>query len=88
MLYDASKRQLDRRFLKKNEIISSGESISFDAHLVDIGEPEGENQLLPDLNIQGNNYNHASKPGIMHGQSDGIKDNESVAKGWPAQLLI
>ncbi|KAJ6678287.1 ZINC FINGER GRF-TYPE CONTAINING 1 [Salix viminalis] len=82
MLYDASKRQLDRRFLKKNEIISSGESISFDAHLVDIGEPEGENQLLPDLNIQGNNYNHASKPGIMHGQSDGIKDNKSVAKEW------
>lgn len=79
MLYDASKRQLDCRFLKKDEIISSGESISFDAHLVDIGEPGGENQL--DLNIQGNNSNDASKPGTMHGQPSGINDNKSVAKG-------
>lgn len=84
MLYDASKRQLDCRFLKKDEIISSGESISFDAHLVDIGEPGGENQLLEDLNIQGNNSNDASKPGTMHGQPNGIKDNKSVTKGWPA----
>jgi hypothetical protein len=81
MLYDASKRQLDCRFLKKDEIISSGESISFDAHLVDIGEPGGENQLLEDLNIQGNNSNDASKPGTMHGQPNGIKDNKSIAKG-------
>lgn len=84
MLYDASKRQLDCRFLKKDEIISSGESISFDAHLVDIGEPGGENQLLEDLNIQGNNSNDASKPGTMHGQPNGIKDNKSVAKEWCA----
>ncbi|KAJ6907700.1 hypothetical protein NC651_018203 [Populus alba x Populus x berolinensis] len=84
MLYDASKRQLDCRFLKKDEIISSGESISFDAHLVDIGEPGGENQLLEDLNIQGNNSNDASKPGTMHGQPNGIKDNKSVTKEWCA----
>jgi hypothetical protein len=81
MLYDASKRQLDCRFLKKDEIISSGESISFDAHLVDIGEPGGENQLLEDLNIQGNNSNDAREPGTMHGQPNGINDNKSVAKG-------
>ncbi|GLU06657.1 hypothetical protein SLE2022_236640 [Rubroshorea leprosula] len=41
MLYDASKKLLNSRFLKKDEVIRSGESIAFDAHLVDIGEPEG-----------------------------------------------
>ncbi|CAK7339653.1 unnamed protein product [Dovyalis caffra] len=80
MLYDASKNQLNCRFLKKDEIISSGESISFDAHLVDIGEPEGENQLLEDLNIQEKIFNDVSKPGIMHGQPNCIKDNKSVAQ--------
>ncbi|GLT74645.1 hypothetical protein SLA2020_464320 [Shorea laevis] len=41
MLYDASKKLLNSRFLKKDEVIRSGESIAFDAHLVDIGEPVG-----------------------------------------------
>ncbi|KAK6935570.1 protein of unknown function DUF2439, partial [Dillenia turbinata] len=50
MLYDTSWKLLNSRFLKKDERITSGESLAFDGHLVDIGEPEGVHEPLMDLN--------------------------------------
>lgn len=40
MLCDETGTQLDRRFLKKDEMVSSGETLKFDGHLVEIGEQE------------------------------------------------
>ena len=42
LLYDATRKLIDSRFLKKGEAIRSGESIAFDyRNLIEIGEPEG-----------------------------------------------
>ena len=49
LLYDATRKLIDSRFLKKGEAIRSGESIAFDAHLIDIGEPEGNYKSPADL---------------------------------------
>ncbi|XAR55163.1 hypothetical protein NMG60_11030578 [Bertholletia excelsa] len=52
-LYDISRRVLDSRFLKKDEKIESGESLALDGHLVDIGEPDGDQKPKTNLNVQG-----------------------------------
>ncbi|KAL9691111.1 hypothetical protein QQ045_011529 [Rhodiola kirilowii] len=40
MLFDSRRNLLDSRFLKSGELVKSGGSLSFDGHMVDIGEPE------------------------------------------------
>ncbi|XP_059644411.1 uncharacterized protein LOC132286161 isoform X2 [Cornus florida] len=67
-LYDTSRRLLDSRFLKKDEVIGSGESLAFDCHLVDIGVPEGDHKSPMDLNVQGRSCNAVGKTGLLHGQ--------------------
>ncbi|KAM3711800.1 hypothetical protein ACB098_01G136500 [Castanea mollissima] len=87
LLYDASRKLIDSRFLKKGEAIRSGESIAFDAHLIDIGEPEGNHKSPADLihmNIQGKDGNVIKKSGLMHGQQDCHKDRKSIVKEWHA----
>ncbi|KAL0016046.1 hypothetical protein SO802_003115 [Lithocarpus litseifolius] len=87
LLYDASRKIIDSRFLKKGEAIRSGESIAFDAHLIDIGEPEDNHKSSADLihlNIQGKDGNIIKKSGLMHGQQDCHKDRKSVVKEWHA----
>ncbi|VFQ67948.1 unnamed protein product [Cuscuta campestris] len=53
MLYDAAKGLLDSRFLKTNENIKCGNSITFDGFLVEIGECAGNQKPLLDSNFQG-----------------------------------
>nr|GLL27557.1 uncharacterized protein LOC109148246 [Ipomoea trifida] len=67
MLYDAAKRLLDSKFLKRNEIIMSGESITFDGFLVEIGEMEGNHKPPLDSKFQGRNIN-GGKIGVMRDQ--------------------
>ncbi|GMH09318.1 hypothetical protein Nepgr_011159 [Nepenthes gracilis] len=64
-LYDASKNLLDRRFLKRDEVITSGESLAFEAYLVDIGDPEGNHEYLADLKIQGRNRSTTGEAGML-----------------------
>ncbi|CAN0908867.1 hypothetical protein LINGRAHAP2_LOCUS25504 [Linum grandiflorum] len=61
-LYDASWNVLESRHLKKDEQISSGRSIAFGAHLVDVGELKGDNQLREDSYAPGNDSNTGHKP--------------------------
>ncbi|KAG5539507.1 hypothetical protein RHGRI_019902 [Rhododendron griersonianum] len=67
-LYDVSKRPLDSRFLKKGEVIGSGESLAFDGHLVDIQEPEGDHKPPVDLKVQGRNCTASGRTGLSDGQ--------------------
>ncbi|KAL2902916.1 Protein ZGRF1 [Bienertia sinuspersici] len=67
VLYDSSKSQIDKKFLKKDEVISSGESLMFDAHLVDIGDPIGTNEDDVDVKIQGRYNNTTEKSQIVAG---------------------
>ncbi|XP_059444436.1 uncharacterized protein LOC132176289 isoform X2 [Corylus avellana] len=84
LLYDASRKLLGSRFLKKYEVIKSGESIELDGHLIEIGELEGNREPLMDLNIQVNDGNIIQKSGLMHGQQVCRTDKKSVVKEWHA----
>lgn len=44
MLYDEWDKLLETRFVKKDDVIKSGETVTFDSYLVDIGELYGGHQ--------------------------------------------
>ncbi|KAK3429489.1 hypothetical protein EUGRSUZ_E00912 [Eucalyptus grandis] len=48
MLYDDSDQLLECRILKNDEVVCSGETLTFNAYLVDVGEPEGGQKPLDD----------------------------------------
>ncbi|XP_039168903.1 uncharacterized protein LOC104446112 isoform X2 [Eucalyptus grandis] len=48
MLYDGSDQLLECRILKNDEVVRSGETLTFNAYLVDVGEPEGGQKPLDD----------------------------------------
>lgn len=81
LLYDERRKILDSRFLKKDEVIGSGESISFDTHLVEIGDANGNHKPLFDLNNQLNNENIIRKAEVKYGQKDLHGDKKAVVKG-------
>ncbi|KVH91781.1 protein of unknown function DUF2439 [Cynara cardunculus var. scolymus] len=54
MLYDETRRLLDSRFLRSEEIVKVGESLRFDGHIVDIVEL-GDHTPLKDTNVEGRN---------------------------------
>lgn len=55
MLYDSRRNLLDSRFLKSDELVKSGESLSFDGHIVEIGELEdrpGDDNVVKEINTK------------------------------------
>lgn len=68
MLYDSYKNQLDKRFLKKDEVITAGESVMFDAYLVDIGDPTVTNEDYTDIKIYGINCKMTEKRETVAGR--------------------
>nr|XP_016494136.1 PREDICTED: uncharacterized protein LOC107813383 isoform X2 [Nicotiana tabacum] len=68
MLYDATRRLLVSRFLKKNENIDSGESVTFDGYLVDIGECKGDQKPPKDISPRGKHIKELGKRGPVHGE--------------------
>lgn len=68
MLYDSSKNQIAKRFMKKDEVIDTGGSLTFDSHLVDIGDPMGTNGDDADVKIQERNSNATEKSEILTGR--------------------
>ncbi|CAN1254528.1 hypothetical protein LINPERPRIM_LOCUS8678 [Linum perenne] len=78
-LYDASWNVLESRHLKKDERIRSGESVTFGAHLVDVGELKGDNELPQDSITPENDSNIGRKPGRLHNAC--LRPNNNKAKG-------
>ncbi|KAH9719077.1 DUF2439 domain-containing protein [Citrus sinensis] len=76
-LYDEGRKLLNSRFLRKEEIIRYGESIAFDAHLVDIGEPQANLQVQVDMHIQENNHNVFQNAGMMRRNQNFLKADKS-----------
>ncbi|KAL2551081.1 uncharacterized protein Fot_12611 [Forsythia ovata] len=70
MLYDTTRRLLDSRFLKRDEIVSSGESLVLGSHLVDIGEREKDNKPPKDLALQGINCKAVVKTETTYNQAN------------------
>ncbi|CAO2819270.1 unnamed protein product [Amaranthus hypochondriacus] len=66
ILFDSGKNQIDKRFLKKDEVVSSGESLTFDAYLVDIGDPTGDNE--DDADVKRRNHNATEKSDTLAGR--------------------
>ncbi|XP_020239546.1 uncharacterized protein LOC109818477 isoform X2 [Cajanus cajan] len=87
VLCDLSRSPLERRFLKKDEVIRAGESIYFDGHLVEVGEPKGSHHSPTKLNEGGTNNNVVERRQLGHGQNDCHKVNPSFAKGKPPSEL-
>ncbi|GMI78585.1 hypothetical protein HRI_001527800 [Hibiscus trionum] len=81
MLYDESKKQINSRFLKKDEVIQSGESIVFDAHLVNIGDAEGNHPNLTNSDAHVSNCNVAGKTEMIHRVQHCLKTKKSFLKG-------
>lgn len=81
MLYDGSKKLINSRFLNKDEVIQSGESITFDAHLVNIGEAEGNHPGLMVSDAHVSNYDAAGKTEMIHKVQNRLKTSKSFLKG-------
>ncbi|XP_059442049.1 uncharacterized protein LOC132174406 [Corylus avellana] len=84
ILYDDCERLLECRIAKKDEVVSSGETLTFNAYLVDVGDPEGDHKPLSDLNSQGSDKKITEKPGLLkrqkfrnHSVSFGIEDRKN-----------
>lgn len=80
MLYDSTRKLLDSRFLKKDEVVKSGESFAFGAHLVDIGEPEEKGKHPVYFNVQGKSCNVLHMTGRKHMQEEYLALNKGVLK--------
>ena len=65
MLFNPNRKLLVSRFLKKDEVIRSGESIAFHGYLVDIGE---QGNSKPDFSVEQNNCTDVKRREIMHRQ--------------------
>ncbi|RZC56505.1 hypothetical protein C5167_015357 [Papaver somniferum] len=72
LLYDSRKMLLDSKFLKKGEVVRSGETMLFDGHLVEVGDPE-VNTCFPTART---GLEHDLKPN--YGTSCVNKDSELV----------
>jgi hypothetical protein len=68
ILYDDCERLLECRIAKKDEVVSSGETLTFNAYLVDVGDPEGGHKALSDLNSQGSDKKITEKPVLLKRQ--------------------
>lgn len=68
-MYDTNRRHLDCRFLKKDEIICSGESLVLDGYLVEIGEQEEDQNLPADSKVLGTSCGVAGKSNVVDYQT-------------------
>ncbi|XP_073315573.1 uncharacterized protein [Primulina huaijiensis] len=73
MLYDEYDKLLETRFVKKDDVINSGESMTFDSYLVDIGEQCVGNKPFSSLNCQDNNKKVKQK--LSSSCNHGYKNN-------------
>uniref|UniRef100_A0A1J3GXI3 5'-3' DNA helicase ZGRF1-like N-terminal domain-containing protein n=1 Tax=Noccaea caerulescens TaxID=107243 RepID=A0A1J3GXI3_NOCCA len=62
MLYDEADNLLESRMLKADEVVSSGESLTFQAYLVDVGDPKDGNKPSSDPEVQPSDQVCVRKP--------------------------
>lgn len=51
-MYDDCDKLLDSRIVKLDDAVRSGETLTFGAYLVDIGDPHGESKPIPNPILQ------------------------------------
>ncbi|PKI51728.1 hypothetical protein CRG98_027891 [Punica granatum] len=67
MLYDESETLLECRILKDEEFVRSGESLTFNAYLIDVGDPEGDLEASKDSKNSSMSRNEAMSPPVSAG---------------------
>ncbi|CAA7403843.1 unnamed protein product [Spirodela intermedia] len=63
LLYDDSSKLLDNRLLRKDELIECGVTLTFETHLVDIGELDETHNPLQDMHADGSHGKSKVKVG-------------------------
>ncbi|KAL3738370.1 hypothetical protein ACJRO7_019838 [Eucalyptus globulus] len=66
MLYDDSDQLLECRILKNDEVVCSGETLTFNAYLVDVGEPEGGQKPLDDTYARSRENKVPKRTNLLH----------------------
>ncbi|KAI9108434.1 hypothetical protein K1719_020625 [Acacia pycnantha] len=80
VLYDLNKKPIERRFLKQDEVIRPGESIYFDGHFVDVGDPKESDQCPMDADEKGTDDNVVQRKQTRYEQNGCLKANPIVVK--------
>lgn len=62
MLYDEDDNLLESRMLKADEVVSSGETLTFQAYLVDICEPKEGSKASSDIKVEPSDEVSVRKP--------------------------
>ncbi|CAK8573684.1 unnamed protein product [Lathyrus sativus] len=78
-LFDASRKLLDSRFLKKDDVIKPGESIAFDTYLVDISKDQVSH--TPDSSVQGKNCTNIKRMEKIDRQKASLDIDSHVTVG-------
>lgn len=86
-LYDTNRRHLDGRFLKKDEKVCSGESLSLDGHLVEIGDQEEDHKPSTDIHVQGKICKVAGKSDVVEYQTKIRTEKKDLAGIYPLLML-
>lgn len=73
---DASRNNLNCRFLSKDETVEPGGTIKFDGYLVDIGESRGDYKSSGD-----NSSGYTMENGTSHGHKNYAYRNNILPKG-------
>lgn len=81
VLCDLRKTPIEHRILKKNEVIRPGESVYFDGHFVDVGDPERSHQSPINIDEQGTDQKVIKRRQIKEELNGCLKANSSVVKG-------
>jgi hypothetical protein len=78
-LFDANRNLLDSRFLKKDDVMKPGESISFDTYLVDISEDQGSH--TPDSIVKEGNCTNVQRLQKIDRQQTSLDTDTHVTVG-------
>lgn len=60
MLYDESEKLIDGKFLRKDDVVECGGSLTLEAYLVDIGDPIGDQKEFADMDTRHRDKQHGS----------------------------
>ncbi|KAG9447853.1 hypothetical protein H6P81_013981 [Aristolochia fimbriata] len=88
MLYDDSGKHLTSKFLKKDEVIESGGSVTFDGYLVEIGNVKESITHLDDLGNKGQNKDTFTDSCMNKQLAEGKHENRSRTVAAAENKLI
>ncbi|KAK3429282.1 hypothetical protein EUGRSUZ_E00696 [Eucalyptus grandis] len=92
MLYDDSDQLLECRILKNDEVVCSGETLTFNAYLVDVGEPEEGQKPLDDTYARSRENKVPKRTNLLHRNkfvnvSDCAGDEKTIVENHKQQTI-